>query len=110
MVDIRFVFRIPYNALFGNIFIVGQSNKSKFKLIQIGVIKYCTSFKSQHCVFFRRDIWEANLDYINQHNDEFQRGEHSYTLGLNEFADLVTLNIKRPIYTFILLVMILSCK
>lgn len=36
----------------------------------------------------RRDIWEANLDYINQHNEEFQRGEHSYTLGLNEFADL----------------------
>ena len=34
-------------------------------------------------------MWEANLDYINQHNEEFSRGEHSYDLGLNEFADLV---------------------
>lgn len=37
----------------------------------------------------RREVWEANLDYINQHNEEFSRGEHSYNLGLNEFADLV---------------------
>ncbi|XP_022306662.2 procathepsin L-like isoform X1 [Crassostrea virginica] len=36
----------------------------------------------------RREVWEANLDYINQHNEEFSRGEHSYDLGLNEFADL----------------------
>ena len=42
-----------------------------------------------HLYYCRREIWEANLDYINQHNEEFSRGEHSYDLGLNEFADLV---------------------
>lgn len=40
-------------------------------------------------------MWEANLDYINQHNEEFSRGEHSYNLGLNEFADLVKIFFSR---------------
>ncbi|XP_061165780.1 procathepsin L-like [Saccostrea echinata] len=36
----------------------------------------------------RREIWEENLDYINQHNVKFDKGEQSYFMGLNEFSDL----------------------
>ncbi|XP_048749301.1 procathepsin L-like [Ostrea edulis] len=36
----------------------------------------------------RREIWEENLDYINQHNEKFNKGDKSYLMGLNEFSDL----------------------
>lgn len=90
-VVIRFVFSIPYNLLFKYIYncwvVKKNRNKDLFELR----VKKIGFFKKVYVVStFRRDIWEANLDYINQHNEEFQRGEHSYTLGLNEFADLVT--------------------
>jgi cathepsin L len=38
--------------------------------------------------FVRRLIWEANLKYIQKHNLEYDMGLHTYTLGLNEWADL----------------------
>ncbi|KAJ8035983.1 Cathepsin L [Holothuria leucospilota] len=37
---------------------------------------------------FRRRIWEDNLQLVNKHNDEHSRGLHSYTLGMNEYADM----------------------
>jgi hypothetical protein len=42
-------------------------------------------------VFFnyRRSIWEANLAKIHQHNHEADLGIHSYTLGMNQFGDMV---------------------
>lgn len=36
-----------------------------------------------------RTIWEDNLAKINQHNREADMGIHSYTLGMNQFGDLV---------------------
>ena len=38
----------------------------------------------------RRLVWEKNLDYIQKHNAEADIGLHSYTLGVNQFADLVS--------------------
>jgi hypothetical protein len=37
----------------------------------------------------RRNIWEANLDKIRQHNLEADLGIHTFTLGMNRFGDLV---------------------
>ncbi|CAH1790413.1 unnamed protein product [Owenia fusiformis] len=37
--------------------------------------------------FKRRLVWESNVREIERHNREFDLGMHSYTLGLNEYAD-----------------------
>jgi cathepsin L len=38
--------------------------------------------------FVRRLIWESNLKYVQRHNMEHDMGKHSYSLGMNQFADL----------------------
>lgn len=37
----------------------------------------------------RRLIWEDNVNYIQKHNLAADRGEHTYWLGQNEYADMV---------------------
>jgi len=37
---------------------------------------------------FRKGIFAANLAKINQHNEEYARGEHTYKMAVNQFADL----------------------
>jgi cathepsin L len=36
---------------------------------------------------FRFDIFKQHLDLIEKHNEEYSMGLHSYTLGVNAFAD-----------------------
>ncbi|KAL4233440.1 hypothetical protein ACF0H5_008121 [Mactra antiquata] len=36
----------------------------------------------------RRQIFEANINYIRKHNIKYAKGEKSYTLGVNHFTDL----------------------
>jgi len=38
----------------------------------------------------RRQIFEDNVRYIQAHNLEADRGLHTYTLGMNEFGDMVS--------------------
>ena len=42
----------------------------------------------------RRLIWEENLRYIQKHNVEYDLGKHTYTLGLNEHADMTNEEFK----------------
>jgi len=44
-----------------------------------------------HLLFIncRRTVWQDNIDYVELHNIEVDLGLHSYTLGENEYADLV---------------------
>ena len=37
----------------------------------------------------RRAVWQSNVEYIQKHNIEAELGLHTYTLGQNEYADLV---------------------
>ncbi|XP_013415047.1 cathepsin L1 [Lingula anatina] len=54
------------------------------------------SFKSVHSKnyatqeeeLYRRRIWESHLDIIAKHNREYDMGIHTFTLGVNEFADM----------------------
>ena len=45
------------------------------------------SYFSDEHETFRFDIFKKNLDLIEKHNEEFSMGLHSYTLGVNAFAD-----------------------
>merc|ERR1711976_791310 len=46
--------------------------------------KYTTKGEFEH----RRRVFLNNLKYINKHNREAARGLHSYTLAVNDFADM----------------------
>jgi len=34
--------------------------------------------------------WEDNLEYVRTHNLQADRGVHTYWLGMNEYADMVS--------------------
>ncbi|XP_039622701.1 protein CTLA-2-beta-like [Polypterus senegalus] len=36
----------------------------------------------------RRLVWEDTLRWTEKHNKEYKEGKHSFTVGLNEFADM----------------------
>lgn len=44
----------------------------------------------QHEHLLRRLIWEDNVRYIQQHNVAADRGEYTYWLGVNAYADMAT--------------------
>jgi cathepsin L len=59
------------------------------------------AYKSTHSKVYsadeelmRRLIWEQNLQHIQKHNLEFDRGVHSYTLGMNQFGDMTFTEFK----------------
>jgi cathepsin L len=37
---------------------------------------------------YRRRVWQSHVLYIQEHNQAYSRGEHSYYLGENEYADM----------------------
>ncbi|KAK6183413.1 hypothetical protein SNE40_010902 [Patella caerulea] len=49
----------------------------------------------------RRSIWEANIDYINEHNRRADEGQYTFWLAVNQFADMTneefvsTMNINK---------------
>lgn len=36
----------------------------------------------------RKAIFKENLDKINEHNERYEKGEVTYIMGVNKFADL----------------------
>lgn len=49
--------------------------------------KYSKQYSAEEHML-RRMIWEDNLRYVEKHNLEADRGEHTYWLGENEYADM----------------------
>jgi len=54
-----------------------------------------SAYKQQHSRNYvgqrdivRREIWESNLDWIERHNIEADRGMHTYWCGENQFTDM----------------------
>lgn len=46
------------------------------------------SYSSPQEETLRRMIWEGHVEYIAKHNREYDFGMHTYTVGLNEYADM----------------------
>ncbi|CAH1101128.1 unnamed protein product [Psylliodes chrysocephalus] len=42
----------------------------------------------------RFGIFQENLKKIEEHNERFNKGDETYTLGVNKFADLTTEEMK----------------
>ena len=40
----------------------------------------------------RRTVWEKNLKMIDQHNEEYSQGQHSFMMAMNAFGDLVSVS------------------
>lgn len=47
--------------------------------------------KRKSIIFSRRNIFEENVQMIQQHNLEADLGLHTFTMKVNHFADLVRL-------------------
>ena len=66
------------------------------------------NFKQQHKKSYknneeetnRRLIWEANLKFINKHNNEASLLKHTFTLGMNKFGDLTNIEYARMYNNF----------
>jgi len=50
----------------------------------------------------RRLIWEYNVDYIQKHNLEADRGVHTYWLGMNEYGDMTSEEFVRVMNGYIM--------
>ena len=42
----------------------------------------------EYWLYFSREVWENNLKIVQDHNLEADLGLHTYTLGMNKYADL----------------------
>ncbi|KAJ1523290.1 hypothetical protein ONE63_001169 [Megalurothrips usitatus] len=61
--------------------------KSQFESFKL---KHGKSYASPHVELHRSKIFKENLLRIAQHNERYHRGEESFTLAVNQFADLLT--------------------
>lgn len=53
--------------------------------------------KEHHLILFlsSRQIWESSIQLINEHNLENDLGLNSYRLGMNQFGDMVRIDLDR---------------
>jgi len=51
---------------------------------------YNKAYENDEEAQHRRSVWENNLDFIEKHNNEAANGQHTFTVGINEFADLTS--------------------
>lgn len=65
-----------------------MSNKRLFKE------KYEKYYEATEEDEFRKNIFITNLRMINEHNERYDRGEVTYTMRVNKFADWTPEEIK----------------
>ncbi|KAK7092519.1 procathepsin L-like [Littorina saxatilis] len=70
--------------------------------LALGLEEEWATFKSQYSKqylmaeeVYRKQVFSQNLDYINIHNAEADNGEHTFWLGVNEYADMPIEEFKR---------------
>lgn len=67
-----------FSLAFGSIFDSWKAHIHKFAL----------KFANKGDQVNREKIWRENVDTINKHNEEYERGVHTYRLGVNKYTHL----------------------
>ncbi|XP_049519556.1 digestive cysteine proteinase 1-like isoform X2 [Dermacentor silvarum] len=57
--------------------------------------KFHKSYSSEDEDSFRFDIFCKNVKMIEEHNAKYNRGEVSYSMGLNQFSDMTMEEIRQ---------------
>jgi len=52
--------------------------------------RYGKKYKDSNETEYRRNVWEGHMKFIDKHNKETAAGQHTYTVGINEFADFTS--------------------
>jgi len=74
-------------ALFVLVALASALRQDRNNLWKSYKVKHSKQYSGQREVL-RREIWESNLDYIQRHNVEADRGQHTYWMGENQFTDM----------------------
>lgn len=61
---------------------------SKINNINIFQLTFSRAYETPSEEKLRFEIFKTNFETINKHNSRYNKGEVSYTLGVNQFADL----------------------
>ena len=51
--------------------------------------KFSKNYADEKEELFRRQLWEATVVRNAIHNQEYLEGKHTYTVGENQFSDMV---------------------
>lgn len=71
------------------IYVFYTSKYVEFTVSYIFQTTYVRKYESAEVELKRREIFIDNLNHIREHNDKYQKGEKTYYLGVNKFADKV---------------------
>ncbi|KAM9383903.1 cathepsin S, ortholog 1 [Pholidichthys leucotaenia] len=66
----------------------GQTSSAYNKMWEEWKLKHSKVYDNQTEIIFRRAVWEKNLLLVLRHNLEASAGKHSFTLGMNQLADM----------------------
>jgi len=69
------------------VFATPEVDETRF-LFNTWIKTHDKSYGSVAEVSHRFEIFQSNMELVFQHNEEAAEGKHTYTLGLNQFADL----------------------
>jgi hypothetical protein len=91
IVHLCFMINLATNGVYSNVLMENNSIQLKKKMLGMSwnILLYYLKIISFYFIY-SRNIWEANLAKIRQHNLQADMGMHTYTLGMNQFGDLVS--------------------
>ena len=59
-------------------------------MLHLFQLEYGKQYKSKSEENFRMNIFLQNKEEIAKHNAEYELGMHTYTVGINQFSDMVS--------------------
>merc|ERR1711962_699535 len=77
-------------AICGSLCLTLRSDVSNHRQFELFKADFSKSYKSPEEEELRKSIFGQNLQHIRKHNEDAASGLHSYTLGVNQFADMTS--------------------